>query len=67
MDCVILKREADTGRLASFSLTPLVKAVKVGEVMYYIAKVTQEGKYYLAEFPDAPGCQTLMATVDRSI
>lgn len=26
--------------------------------MYYIATVTREDKYWLAEFPDAPGCQT---------
>jgi DNA-binding XRE family transcriptional regulator/predicted RNase H-like HicB family nuclease len=26
--------------------------------MYYLAKVSREGKFWLAEFPDAPGCQT---------
>lgn len=26
--------------------------------MHYTAKVTREGKFWLAEFPDAPGCQT---------
>ena len=26
--------------------------------MHYTAKVTREGKYWLAEFVDAPGCQT---------
>lgn len=26
--------------------------------MQYVATVTQEGKQWLAEFPDAPGCQT---------
>ena len=26
--------------------------------MEYVAHVTREGKHYLIEFPDAPGCQT---------
>jgi DNA-binding XRE family transcriptional regulator/predicted RNase H-like HicB family nuclease len=26
--------------------------------MFYIAHVSREGKHLLAEFPDAPGCQT---------
>ena len=26
--------------------------------MEYVAKVTKEGKYRLAEFPECPGCQT---------
>lgn len=26
--------------------------------MEYIAKITKEGRYTLAEFPDCPGCQT---------
>lgn len=26
--------------------------------MRYVATVTQEGEHWLAEFPDAPGCQT---------
>ena len=26
--------------------------------MRYVARVTKEGRHWLAEFPDAPGCQT---------
>ena len=26
--------------------------------MQYVAKLTREGKYWLVEFPDCPGCQT---------
>ena len=26
--------------------------------MQYVATITREGKHWLAEFPDAPGCQT---------
>jgi len=28
--------------------------------MEYLARVTREGKYTLAEFPDCPGCQTFV-------
>lgn len=28
--------------------------------MEYAAKITKEGKYTLAEFPDCPGCQTFV-------
>lgn len=30
--------------------------------MVYRAKITEEGKYWLAEFPDCPGCQTFGET-----
>ena len=26
--------------------------------MYYVAKLTREGRHWLVEFPDCPGCQT---------
>src|SRR5713101_8258644 len=26
--------------------------------MYYVAKLTREGKHWLVDFPDCPGCQT---------
>lgn len=26
--------------------------------MHYVATITREGRHWLAEFPDAPGCQT---------
>lgn len=30
--------------------------------MKYIARVTKEGRHWLAEFPDAPGCQTFASS-----
>src|SRR5258708_38571556 len=33
--------------------------------MFYIAHVSREGKHLLAEFPDAPGCQTFAASRDE--
>lgn len=33
--------------------------------MYYVAHVHQEGKHWLAEFPDAPGCQTFADSPDE--
>ena len=30
--------------------------------MYYAAKVSREGKYWLAEFRDCPGCQTFASS-----
>jgi predicted RNase H-like HicB family nuclease/DNA-binding XRE family transcriptional regulator len=31
-------------------------------MMFYVAYIQREGKNYLAEFPDAPGCQTFAAS-----
>src|SRR5271165_1884291 len=33
--------------------------------MFYIAHVSREGKQLLAEFPDAPGCQTFAASQEQ--
>lgn len=33
--------------------------------MYYAAYVHREGKHWLAEFPDAPGCQTFADSADE--
>jgi DNA-binding XRE family transcriptional regulator/predicted RNase H-like HicB family nuclease len=30
--------------------------------MYYTAKISREGKHWLAEFPDCPGCQTFASS-----
>ena len=32
--------------------------------MEYVARVTREGRHWLAEFPDCPGCQTFAASAD---
>lgn len=32
--------------------------------MYYVAHITQDGTTWLAEFPDAPGCQTEADTLE---
>lgn len=34
---------------------------------HFIAKLTREGKHWLAEFPDCPGCQTFGDTRDHAI
>jgi predicted RNase H-like HicB family nuclease/DNA-binding XRE family transcriptional regulator len=33
--------------------------------MFYVAHVCKEGKHWLAEFPDAPGCQTFAGSKDE--
>jgi predicted RNase H-like HicB family nuclease/DNA-binding XRE family transcriptional regulator len=33
--------------------------------MFYIAFVTREGRHWLAEFPDCPGCQTFAGSQDE--
>jgi predicted RNase H-like HicB family nuclease len=33
--------------------------------MFYKAKVTRENQYWLAEFPDCPGCQTFAESEDE--
>lgn len=33
--------------------------------MFYIATVKREGRYWLIEFPDAPGCQTFTEKKDQ--
>jgi DNA-binding XRE family transcriptional regulator/predicted RNase H-like HicB family nuclease len=30
--------------------------------MHYVATITREGRHWLAEFPDAPGCQTFASS-----
>lgn len=35
--------------------------------MHYVAKLTREGKFWLAEFPDCPGCQTFGQSEKQAI
>jgi antitoxin HicB len=35
--------------------------------MQYVAKVTREGKNWLVEFPDCPGCQTFGRSRDEAL
>jgi len=35
--------------------------------MYYVAKLRREGKHWLADFPDCPGCQTFGDSRDEAM
>ena len=35
--------------------------------MHYVAKLTREGKNWLVQFPDCPGCQTFGSSRDEAL